>query len=294
MIQCVIGDTSMNKIKKILIIVISTLLLISLCVMHSFFIAPRKITVREETLTSDKIPVSMNGFKIVFFSDVHFNGYVNEERLEDIIDIINTQNPDAVLFGGDLFDHPSSHLPSEAVQSTAVKLFSSIEAPKGKFAVLGNHDLESSTVKDIVETVLYDAGFEVLANKSLRIRNSSSGSIVLTGLESGLLGHPDVTTPFETVSSEDYSIILCHTPDTALEITTSKGDLFLAGHGHGGQIYFPVFGALYRPKGAEEYYRGTHELENMILDVTNGCGTTKADIRFLADAEIVVYTLHSK
>ena len=284
----------MNKTKKILIVFISIVFILLFGFMHSVMIAPRKLNVRTETIMSNKIPGSMNDFKIVFFSDVHFNGYVDEERFTDIVELINRQNPDVVLFGGDLFDHPSNKIPGEITQQIATNLLNNIKAEKGKFAVLGNHDLESSSTRDMVETILYNAGFEVLNNQSLRLRNDNSGSIVLTGLESSLLGHPDPLTPFESISTEDYSLILCHTPDTALEVTTSKADLFLAGHGHGGQIYIPLFGAIYRPPYAQEYYRGTHELENMTLDVTNGCGTTKADVRFLADAEIVVYILKSK
>ena len=284
----------MNKTKKILIVLISVILILSLCFLHAVMIAPKQLHVRNETLVSTKIPSSMDGFKIVFFSDVHFNAYVDEERFEAIVDLINYQNPDVVLFGGDLFDHPANNMPDEAVQNTALKLLSSIQAEKGKFAVLGNHDLESISTEEMVEEILYDAGFEVLNNRSLRLRNGSSGSIVLTGLESGLLGSPDTETPFESIKSDDYSIVLCHTPDTALTLSTSKADLFLAGHGHGGQVYIPVIGALYRPEGAEEYYRGTHELDNMTLDITSGCGTTKADVRFLSNAEIVVYTLSLK
>jgi predicted MPP superfamily phosphohydrolase len=284
----------MNKTKKILIIAISVILVILLGIIHTLIIAPVKINVRQETLQSDKIPVSMEDFKIVFFSDVHFNAFVDEERFQNIIHTINNENPDVVLFGGDLFDHPANNLPNEITLSIATRLLSEIEADKGKFAVLGNHDLESASTAILVENILYDAGFEVLCNRTLRLRNGNSGSIVLCGLESGFLGNPDPVTPFETVKSEDYTIVLCHTPDTALELSTSKADLFLAGHGHGGQIYLPLFGAMYRPIGAEEYYRGSHKLDGMLLDITNGCGTTKADARFLADAEIVVYTLKSK
>ncbi len=284
----------MNKTKKILIVLISILLILLLCVLHAVMIAPKKLHVRNETIASNKIPQSMDQMKIVFFSDVHYNAYVDEQRFQAVVDLINQQNPDIVLFGGDLFDHPANRYPSEQAQETVLTLLNQIEAEKGKFAVLGNHDLESSTTADLVEHILYTAGFEVLNNQSLRIRNGSSGSIVLTGLESGLLGHPDVVTPFDTIRSDDYSIVLCHTPDTALEITSYKADYFLAGHGHGGQIVLPLFGALYQPIGAQEYYRGIHRLDGMTLDITNGCGTTKADVRFLSNAEIVVYTLVSK
>ena len=99
----------------------------------------------------------MDDFKIVFFSDVHFNAFVDEERFQNIIHTINNENPDAVLFGGDLFDHPANKMPGEIEISVVSKLLNEIEADKGKFAVLGNHDLESVSTAIMVEETLYDS-----------------------------------------------------------------------------------------------------------------------------------------
>ena len=133
----------------------------------------------------------------------------------------------------------------------------------------------------------------LFTNKTIRLRNRSGASIVLAGLDSELLGNPEIENTFASIQTTDFSIILCHTPDTILNCPLSQIDLFLAGHSHGGQIYFPFVGSLVKVPYAEVYYRGKHQLDNAILDVTNGTGTTRMDLRFLAEAEIVVYTLHS-
>ncbi|MBO7703380.1 MAG: hypothetical protein J6S26_02955, partial [Solobacterium sp.] len=68
----------------------------------------------------------------------------------------------------------------------------------------------------------------------------------------------------------------------------------LAGHSHGGQAWWG-FGALYTPLKAELYFRGKNNVRGYFtLDITNGTGTTKEDVRFLANAEIVLYTLEHK
>lgn len=261
---------------------------------HATLIAPQSISVRHEEIISDKIPTQMNGIKILFFSDVHYNQFVDQERFLTVVEAINNQRPDIVLFGGDLFDHPANNIPSSEIQEQLIALLKEIEAPLGKFAVLGNHDLESESVKEMVTSVLVESDFEIIINTALRLRNKGGGSIVLAGLDSELLGNPDIDHTFSTIQSTDFTLVLCHTPDTILDCPTSLIDLYLAGHGHGGQVYIPFLGAYYKAEHAEEYYRGRHQIDNAILDVSNGTGTTKMDIRFLADAEIVLYTLKTK
>lgn len=284
----------MKKLLRTLLVLLILIGTLGAFYIHATLISPQSINVRKEKISSEKIPTQLDGLKIVFFSDVHFNQYVDEERLLKVISAINNQKPDVVLFGGDLFDHPANQIPDDTKQNQMVEALKSIEAPLGKFAVLGNHDLEAESSKEMISSVLYRGEFEIITNRSLRIRKNSSVSIVLVGLDSQMLGSPNVDAAFANVQSTDFVITICHTPDTVLDSPTNLIDLFLAGHGHGGQVYIPFFGALYKANYAEQYYRGKHQIEQTLLDVTNGTGTTKMDIRFLAEPEIVVYTLNSK
>ncbi len=284
----------MKKFIKTIFILILLSIIGGSIYFYSTMIAPTKLNVRQEEITSSQIPEEFDDIKIVFFSDTHLNKFVDEERFGKVIDLINSQMPDIVLFGGDLFDHPSNQIPSNELIETTTEYLNKIEAPLGKFAILGNHDHESASTAQTVSTILTNANFEMVTNKTLRLRNRSAESILLAGIDSELLGNPDIESVFNNIQASDFSIILCHTPDTILLSPTEKIDLFLSGHGHGGQIYIPIFGAMYKAPYAEQYYRGKHRIDDALLDVTNGTGTTRMDIRFMADAEIVVYTLHNQ
>ena len=88
-------------------------------------INPKTITIRRETMISDRIPASLNEIKIVFFSDIHYGKYVDQARLKKIIETVNTQSPDVVLFGGDLFE--MNVIPSEENQKLVSEIFSQIK-----------------------------------------------------------------------------------------------------------------------------------------------------------------------
>jgi predicted MPP superfamily phosphohydrolase len=141
--------------------------------------------------------------------------------------------------------------------------------------------------------VMDASDFEILDNESVLLRNGGSQSITLVGLDNGLNGITAAEAAYENVSAGSYVIAVCHTPDSAGKVPGDLTDYFLAGHSHGGQAYF-FFTAEYTPPKATEYLRGKHNVNGrFILDITNGTGTTGRDVRFLSDAEIVLYRLHS-
>ncbi|MFV0552587.1 MAG: metallophosphoesterase [Anaerorhabdus sp.] len=281
--------------QKILIVLTLLVFLVGGLCYDTFYVAPTRFTVRYENISSEKIPAQLNDINILFFSDVHYNNYMTPERFQEVVQLINNAAPDIVVFVGDLFDHPSVLLPNEEVTATLTAQLKEINAPLGKFAVLGNHDLESSTTKELVTSVLSNANFEIITNRSILIRNKGSEAIGLVGLDSQLLGNPDITSAFANVSPNSFNIVVLHTPDIADSLTSDQVDLQVSGHSHGGQVYFPIFGSFYTAPYAEVYNKGKYKIDDkFILDVMNGVGTTKADIRFLSDPEVVMYRLQRK
>lgn len=276
------------KIRKLLIGIIIAAIVITLTCINAFYININTLTIREETVRSDKISQNLNGLTIAFISDLHYSERINQNIMQQLVDKINMFDVDVVLFGGDLLEDGIDDLPSSD-QEELISYLRQVNAPYGKYAVLGNHDLYDDDIKDIVERILYEAEFEIITNKSVMIRKNSNDYINLVGIDSLLNGSPDINSAYNQIRNSAYTIALCHTPDIFEDIPYDKTDLVLSGHSHGGQIYIPLLNSFLRPVGAQHYFKGKYAEGNTTLDITNGIGTTKKDIRLFADAEIVIY-----
>ena len=282
-----------NNKKRIVAHILAVLIVICLLGLSLFYdaynTAPSRFQVRYETLESVFIPEQMNDVKILYFSDLDYGTFMDQKRFAKLTDTINGLSPDVILFGGDLFDQDAKI--TEKSKQEVTELLSSMKAPLGKFAVLGDFDYRTPDLPQTVQEILFESDFELLVNSSIILRNNGSSSITLTGLDSGLYGHPDINAAFANISRAGYNIVLSHTPDLIEEIPSDLADYALSGHSHGGQAYW-LTGALYTPPMAEVLFRGKHTINGLYtLDITNGVGTTIQDVRFLANAEVVLYRL---
>ncbi|CEA14772.1 MULTISPECIES: metallophosphoesterase [Methanobacterium] len=244
------------------------------------FLEPYWIETKEITIESDQIPAQFDGKKIVFLSDIHASPNFSQERIDGVVSQVNALNPDLVLLGGDYVDGDS-----EYVQSTFASL-SKLEAPLGVYAVLGNKDPQYVTLNAIP-----DYGITYIGNKGTWIEENGS-RIRLGGVGDYNNGAQIQNATTAVVTPQDFVILLSHNPDYFPKVDTSKVDLVLSGHTHGGQVTF--FG-LWAPSTHSDYgnkYRtGVIEENNSTLVVSNGLGTTILPIRFFARPQILVITL---
>ena len=71
--------------------------------------------------------------------------------------------------------------------------------------------------------------------------------------------------------------------------------LMIAGHTHGGQVWFPVVGSLVVPSSYGQRYASGHVKDNGLdMFVTTGIGVSILPIRFLVPPEIAVLTIYSE
>lgn len=279
----------MKKITKVLGIIVIILFLVIFLLVDSFFVAPARFVTRKETITDEKIPEQLNNMNILFFSDLKYGIFMNEERLNKLVETINNSGADVVIFGGDIYGDDITV--TEEMNSIISTAFSNIKAKYGKFAVYGDIDDSSEVMKNAVNQIYSDSDFEVMQNTSYQIHKNGSQFITLVGLDNGVDGIKDISGAYANVSQNSYVFAVCHTPDTVNEVPTDLTDYFLAGHSLGGQANF-FFSSMYEPTYAVKYLRGIHTIDNAFtLDITNGTGTVKQDVRFLQPAEVVVYTL---
>lgn len=280
----------MKVLEKILLILCILCLMAGAMAYDAFYAAPKRFTPRYETLSSEAIPAQLDDVTILFFSDLDYNRFMNSERLEKLVTAVNNLSPDVIIFGGDLFDADTGPVSEQTIQDVTDGL-RRMEAPLGKFAVFGDTDHMNDTMLGFARRILYDADFELLDNTSIPLRNTGSQSITLVGIDNGLNGNLSTRRAYANVSPGTYAITVCHTPDTADRVPPDLTDYFLAGHSHGGQIFYG-FGAYYMPEQAVNYLRGKHTISGAFtLDISSGVGTTGEDVRFLANAEVVLYRL---
>ena len=255
----------------------------------SFFVAPDRFITRHVTIDNEQIPEQLDNMNILFFSDLKYGIYMNEERLNKLVDTINASGADVVLFGGDIYG--DSVTVDDHSTSLITKAVSNIQAKYGKFAVYGDIDGASDVMKSTVNAIYDASDFEVIQNTSFQIHKNGSQFITVVGLDNGIDGTKDIDGAYSNVSKDSYVMTLCHTPDTVNEVPKDLTDYFLAGHSLGGQANF-IFTSFYEPACATQYLRGKHLIDNTFtLDITNGTGTVNQDVRLFTPAEVVVYTL---
>ncbi|MDC3412754.1 metallophosphoesterase [Aquibacillus sp. 3ASR75-11] len=249
-------------------------------------IEPSMLRIQKEQISSSKIPKTFHNYKIVQFSDTHIGFNYNLDQFSELIEEMNKQKADIVIFTGDLVDKPQEYDWNQEI----IDLLQRIDAPK-KYWIYGNHD-HGGYGTEIVKETMDRGGFVLLQNSSVRIEKSSQ-YINLAGIDDIMLGKPDIKKTLNNVDPNYFTIFLVHEPDFADTTKSYDVDIQLSGHSHGGQIQIPFFGYVYTPALAEKYVEGRYNLpaSSLTLYVSRGIGTTRLPYRFLCKPEFTVYQL---
>ena len=244
----------------------------------------RNVRVEHITIKTDKLPSDIPKLRIVQISDVHMGEFVGKARVNNIVNIIKSVNPDILISTGDLVDGQLHHF------SGMYEGLQSIRPPFGKFAILGNHEYYAGVSQ--AEDFTRKCGFIILNNKIQNI----PGLLNIIGIDDAVYqGGAKSDTALETslLNQADknlFTLILKHRP---IVTNSSIGhfDLQLSGHTHGGQIFpFNLFVKLQFP-----FVAGFFNLKSgSMIYVNRGAGTWGPPMRFLAPPEVTVIDLVKK
>ncbi len=253
---------------------ITAVILLSL--VYGFFEA-RMLKIRKVSLETDKLPAGTESLSIAFFSDVHFSPLAGPGTAERIVKKINGLEPDLILCGGDLTD------PGFNRRKEIASVLSKLNAPLGKYTVLGNHEFFAGLKEST--TFIEKSGFTLLRNESVTVQNTLN----ISGIDDPASHNRDNSKPFEeekifeSINDNLYTIFLKHQPTINLKHSHIY-DLQLSGHTHGGQMFpFHIFVKLAYP-----FMQGYYKIDNNTdLFVSKGAGTWGPPYRILARPEIV-------
>lgn len=219
--------------------------------------------------------------RLVFFSDLHIGEAMTPDYIARAVKLIQDQQPDLILCGGDFIDHRAVY----AYDPRVMALLRSLHAPMGVYYVLGNHeyrdDLEANIrwVSEVGGTLLRDS-----------IAFPGNGPLTLIGRDDWVNGNRK---PFEVIANEADPlrgpvVLMEHTPASIDSIGDSPVDLILCGHTHGGQIWPGQLMVWWR----YGMVSGTRPVGEREVCISSGIGSAGATYRVGTRSEIRVYDLY--
>ncbi len=257
-------------------------LLVSFVAYSNHFLA-----VRREAIPCIDIPDDLQGLKIVHLSDLH--GFTASWYLNSVLRTVRQENPDLIVFSGDLVDSGTPDISRAAAFMGVLK----DEAPV--FFVPGNHDYGSGQSTALFNT-LEDEGIVVLRDEihPLDLKNHT---LYIAGLDDplGMDWNKDRTDILNRLNSQNFHplLMVVHRPELFSYYTEANPVLIAAGHAHGGQLRLPGIGPLFAPDQGflPEYTQGPYTANESTMIVSRGLANSIFPVRFNNRPEIVVITL---
>lgn len=199
--------------------------------------ALRLCTTKYNLTTQKALP---NGqLRIVQISDVHPRACaaMDRTRIPELREKVAACQPDLLVLTGDIFDEYTEKEDFDAF----CQFFGEIDAPLGKYYVLGNHDLfhhwrEPSFGRADLECAFAAAGVRILEDTAITL----SCGVRIVGRKDHLYTNGSRFTAAQlmpTGPDDRYTVWLDHEPRDFKNAAAAGADLILSGHTHGGQVW---------------------------------------------------------
>lgn len=259
----------------------SIVIIISLILSTYAFYNAKNVVIKDQEVSMKNLPEVWKSKKVVFISDVHIWAIIWKDFLDNMIEKINSLNPDLVLIGWDLFDGSDWRL--EYVAET----LDNIKSKNWVYFVTWNHEvylwvdkvkkaIEKSKIIELSNELVDIDWLQIVWLDYVEPRFSAKGiDIELSEL-----------VDFDKTKS---SILLYHAPIYTKEFKDFWFNLQLSWHTHKGQIwpYNFITSLMYK-----WYDYGLHKDWDYNLYISNWVWTWWPPMRIWNNPEIVV--LHLK
>ena len=189
-----------------------------------------RLILRTYTVASPKLTAEV---RLAVVTDFH-----SSDNADDVVAMVASCAPDAVLLVGDLFDDDIANRPTERTLS----LMRQLSAQYPCYYVSGNHEAWTGEM---------DALYQQTEEAGVTVLRMSSGVLTVRGQRIALCGIPDpyemvfsgapdteeqLRQALEDVDSADFTVLLAHRPELLAKYAQFPFDLVVSGHAHGGQV----------------------------------------------------------
>ena len=192
-----------------------------------------RLILRTYTVASPKLTAEV---RLAVVTDFH-----SSDNADDVVAMVASCAPDAVLMVGDMFDDDTQNRPTERTLS----LMRQLSAQYPCYYVSGNHEAWTGEM---------DALYQQTEEAGVTVLRMSSGVLTVRGQRIALCGIPDpyemvfsgapdteeqLRQAMENVDSADFTVLLAHRPELLAKYAQFPFDLVVSGHAHGGQERIP-------------------------------------------------------
>lgn len=251
-----------------------------------------RVTLTRYTVSSEKIPESFDGYKILVISDLH-----NADFVSQIVKKAEKAEPDIVVFTGDMVQ-----LPDDCADS-ACFIAEELFGHAGLYGVSGNHETANYGYYDIIGRLEYN-NVKMLENRS-EVIEKDGGRICIAGLKDpkhSVVSEEKYEKIYRRLDNilpkeEMFTVLLNHRASMYPRIKNCGADLILSGHHHGGVVRIPFIGGVIGENGEffPKYDYGLFkEDDGAVMVVSGGCDKNPDKPRFFNPPEVVLVTLEKK
>ncbi len=257
----------------------------------------RHLVVRQVPVACAALPASFQGYRIAHISDLHLSTFaLAPGTVEKIVEMVNAQQPDLIVFTGDLVSISADELPR------FMPALAKLSATDGVLSVMGNHDYclygekkkerpAQVQAQELIE-MQRKMGWQVLLNEHVVVHRDTD-SLAILGIENSGRHHfgqrGDLPRAMEGLDDETFKILLSHDPSFWHMAVTKQTNipLTLSGHTHAMQFRIGSYSPsvhVYREWG------GLYTQGHQHLHVSVGTGSN-IPFRLGAWPEIDIITL---
>ncbi len=262
-----------------LISIITAILYLS----HAYFLATNII----QTNYSIDTKKNIENFRIVQISDTHIGSIFSGDVFISYMNRINALNPDIVVITGDFIDDDTAY--DDMLKATFA--LGTLKAKYGVYFIYGNHDKGYyNSKKDTHQNLERELEKNDVIVLEDDVKNITDNIYLIGRKDSQDLNRLSISDITKDLDKEKYMIVLDHEPNDYENEKSSKVDLVLSGHTHGGQLY--PLGQIGLMLKINDMVYGMKKIDDTVFIVNSGMGDWRIKFKTHTVSEYVVIDIN--
>jgi len=254
-----------------------------------YVVGQRWVKVEQVELPVARAHDDLAALRIAHVTDLHIGPLLRAKRLAGLVRRINATSPDMIVLTGDIFDFDPQYIDEGCAE------LAGLEASRGVFAVLGNHDVYTGA--DAVAEGLTEAGVRVLRDEWVRV-GEGDAELCIVGAEDPGVGWAKRDAELPTLDrlareapTDVPRLLLIHRPSFFAQAVRLGFPAILSGHTHGGQLSPPFMREQNVSRMISRWTRGLYREGGSAMYVNPGLGVAGLPVRLNCPREIAVVRL---